>query len=329
MATISVIVPVYKVEPYLRRCIDSILGQTYSDFELILVNDGSPDNCPAICDEYAGRDSRVHVIHQENGGLSAARNTGIDWVFANSDSQWLTFVDSDDWIHPEMLERLLNVAVENNVAVSICGHIKTKGEEAKIQSNEMAPQIWKTEDFFVAHNINAIVAWGKLYQKQCFSEIRYPIGKLHEDEFTTYKILFQFRTIGAVFAPLYYYYENASGIMKSEWSPKRLDSIQAAEEQIQFFVDNAYWAAYRKAVSRYLWFITENYNQAKLSEHTSSALLKRLRKKMQQAIVKHGHKCQLSIKDYAWAYEVAFPQAMYCYWACRAARNKFFDKDRG
>ena len=103
MPQISVIVPVYKVEPYLRRCVDSILGQTFTDFELILVDDGSPDNCPAICDEYARKDTRVHVIHQENGGLSAARNAGIDWAFANSDSQWLTSVDSDEWVHPEML----------------------------------------------------------------------------------------------------------------------------------------------------------------------------------------------------------------------------------
>ena len=108
MPTISVIVPVYKVEPYLNRCVDSILRQTYQDFELILVDDGSPDRCGEICDEYARQDSRVHVIHKENGGLSDARNAGIDWVEANSDSQWLIFADSDDWVHPELLARLLD-----------------------------------------------------------------------------------------------------------------------------------------------------------------------------------------------------------------------------
>lgn len=96
MSEITVVVPVYKVEQYLHRCIDSILVQTYRDFELILIDDGSPDSCGMICDEYAKSDSRIHVIHQENGGLSAARNAGIDWAFANSDSQWLTFIDSDD-----------------------------------------------------------------------------------------------------------------------------------------------------------------------------------------------------------------------------------------
>ena len=105
---ISVIVPIYNVEPYLRRCIDSILAQTHVNFELILVDDGSPDHCGEICDEYAMHDDRIVVIHQKNCGVAAARNAGIDWTFANSDSEWLTFVDSDDYIHPEYLERLYN-----------------------------------------------------------------------------------------------------------------------------------------------------------------------------------------------------------------------------
>ncbi len=100
MPSVSIIVPVYKVEPYLHRCIDSVLVQTLSDFELVLVDDGSPDNCGKLCDEYAENDVRIHVIHQENGGLSAARNAGLDCVFAISSSQWITSVDSDDWIHP-------------------------------------------------------------------------------------------------------------------------------------------------------------------------------------------------------------------------------------
>ena len=108
MPLISVIVPVYKVEEYLSRCVDSILSQTFEDFELILIDDGSPDNCGKICDEYTKKDNRVHVIHQENGGLSSARNAGIDWAFENSDSEWLTFIDSDDWVHIQYLDLLLS-----------------------------------------------------------------------------------------------------------------------------------------------------------------------------------------------------------------------------
>lgn len=111
--TISVIVPVYKVEEYLPACIESILAQTHEDFQLILVDDGSPDRCGAICDEYAAKDNRIVVIHQENAGVSAARNAGLDWVFANSESRWLNFIDSDDVVSPVYLETLYRHAVTN------------------------------------------------------------------------------------------------------------------------------------------------------------------------------------------------------------------------
>ena len=121
MATISVIVPVYKVEKYLKRCVDSVLMQTFRDFELILVDDGSPDLCGEMCEKYAEKDKRVIVLHRENGGLSVARNTGLDWIFANSCSTYVTFVDSDDWIHPQYLEILLYILEKNNVPVSVGG----------------------------------------------------------------------------------------------------------------------------------------------------------------------------------------------------------------
>ena len=110
MPQISVIVPIYKVEQYLERCVDSILNQTFTDFELVLVDDGSPDNCGAICDEYAKKNERIVVIHKENGGLSDARNAGIEWALNNSGSEWITFIDSDDWVHIDYLEYLYNSA---------------------------------------------------------------------------------------------------------------------------------------------------------------------------------------------------------------------------
>ena len=128
MAEISVIVPVYKVEAFLGRCVDSILSQSFSDFELILVDDGSPDNCGKMCEDYAKQDDRIHVIHQKNGGLSAARNTGIDWTFKHSESRWLAFVDSDDWVHPDYLKILYNTAKHTSCKLSACGFFKTEGE---------------------------------------------------------------------------------------------------------------------------------------------------------------------------------------------------------
>ena len=130
---ISVIVPVYKVEKYIHRCIDSILAQTFSDFELILVDDGSPDNCGRICDEYALKDNRIHVIHKENGGLSDARNAGIDWAFEHSDSEWITFIDSDDWVHKKYLESLINGAINTNSDVVIGGYQL---------SSDSSPELW-------------------------------------------------------------------------------------------------------------------------------------------------------------------------------------------
>ena len=120
MSKISMIVPAYKVDSYLHRCVDSILAQTFADYELILVDDGSPDGCGTICDDYLLRDERIIVIHQQNGGLSAARNSGIDWAFACSDSEWISFVDSDDWTHCQYLELKYKTEKEAEIEGSTC-----------------------------------------------------------------------------------------------------------------------------------------------------------------------------------------------------------------
>jgi len=129
MPKISVIVPVYNVEKYLAKCIDSILAQTFTDFECILINDGSPDNSPAICDEYAKKDERMKVIHKENGGVSSARNTGLDIA----QGEWITFADSDDWVDENYLELMYSNAIKNNCDLSICG-FKSVDEKGNINA---------------------------------------------------------------------------------------------------------------------------------------------------------------------------------------------------
>ena len=235
MALISVIVPVYQVEAFLPRCVDSILGQSFGDFELILVDDGSPDNSGDLCDEYARQDSRVHVIHQKNAGLSAARNTGIDWAFANSESRWLTFVDSDDWLHPRTLESLLKAAHDNGSGISVCGYQETNGENPSVEEAQLAAAVWTPKDFYLQQTKNFTVAWGKLYHKECFEQIRYPVGKIHEDEFVTYRLMFNQEKVAVVSQPLYAYFVNPTGITRKSWSPKRLHAWEAYEEQILFF----------------------------------------------------------------------------------------------
>lgn len=265
MADICIIVPVYKVEEYLRRCVDSILKQTYQNYELILIDDGSPDNSGMLCDEYSGMDSRIHVIHQKNGGLSAARNTGINWAFAHSDSKWLTFIDSDDWIHPQYLEVLLHAATMFNVSVSIGEALWTKNEQLP-EKIEALPELWRTEDYYLSHNANATVAWGKLYRKECFKELRYPVGKIHEDEYVTYRILFEYEQISVVSQPIYGYFQNDQGIVRRKWTPKRLDALEGLEGQVSYFLERGLPEVAHRRFSALVYVIIENMDKVEMCD---------------------------------------------------------------
>lgn len=303
MPNISVIVPVYKVEPFLHRCVDSILSQTYEDFELILVDDGSPDSCGAICDRYALQDSRIHAIHQENGGLSAARNAGIDWVFANSDSQWLAFVDSDDWVHPEFLQQLYTAAAQTGCCISACGFCRTGGEELP-EPEDASITCMDANDYYCGemHESLTAVAWNKLYHRHLFQQLRYPVGKLHEDEFTTYRAVYQAKTIGVTPVPLYAYYQNPEGIMRSSWNPRRMHVLEAFEEQIAFARETNNLRLLCKSVESYLY---STYEQLEKAEETYR---KELRVKLRTAL-KLARECGLDagIRQRQWAYEAAYP----------------------
>ena len=309
MPTISVIVPVYKVEKYIHRCVDSILGQTYEDFELILVDDGSPDNCGAICDEYAAKDSRVVVIHQENGGLSAARNAGIDWAFANSDSQWLTFIDSDDWVHPEYLQRLLDASVTMRTNISAC-RIESKDDQC--DEDAWYPLKYLTEDAYCSDNtaVFMISACAKLFRKHLWEQIRFPKGKLHEDRFTTHKVLFQCRTVALIQAPMYRYCRNPNSIMRAPWSPRRLDDLEAIDEQCSFFADHGFVAARKKTMLSSLYVVCSMMQEIENKESLSSEDKRSkvfLQKKLQEYIRQCKQLGNISIDNYWYAFERAFP----------------------
>ncbi len=303
MAEISVIVPVYKVEKFLHRCVDSILGQTFRDFELILVDDGSPDNCGELCDAYAARDSRIHVIHQQNGGLSAARNTGIDWVMAHSHSHWLAFVDSDDWVHPQYLQQLYAAAEHSLCKISACGFFRTGGEPLP-EGEDFSIQSMSADDYYCGslHEGVTAVAWNKLYHRSLFKKLRYPIGKLHEDEFTTYKAVYQAGRIGVTPARLYAYYQNPEGIMRSEWNPRRMHVLEAFEEQIAFAREQGNDRLQQKTVLKYIFSIHDHLGKA------IKVYRKELRQKMQTAL-KLGRECGCFPRNWqnSWAYEDAYP----------------------
>ena len=235
MDKISVIVAVYKMPEYLPRCVEGILNQTHRNLELILVDDGSPDHCGEICDGYAARDSRVKVIHKENAGVCVARNTGLDWVYENSDSQWIFFHDNDDWIPPQPLERLLDAAKTLDSKIAICGYGITEGGNPEIREEDLLPRKWSPKAFYMEHFVNATVCWGKLYHRDVFDGKRYPPGRYIEDEYLTYKLLFGCDYLAVIPAPLYAYYYNAAGISKKTWVPKRLEAWEAYEQQLAFF----------------------------------------------------------------------------------------------
>ncbi len=309
MPKISVIVPVYKVEAYLSRCVDSILNQTFRDFEVVLVDDGSPDRCGELCEEYARRDSRVHVIHQENGGLSAARNTGIDWAFESSDSRYLAFVDSDDYVAPEYLQRLYDAVKETGCSISVCGLSKTGGEPLP-QTKAEAPEVMSAEDYYCSDRIHdgvTMVAWNKLYDRSLFETLRYPKGKLHEDEFTTYRAVYQAGTVAVLTAPLYGYFQNPAGIMQAKWDPRRMHALEAVEQQIAFALSENYPKLFRKAVEQYVYTAYSQLCRAE-EDPRYSAYQKPLRKKLRWGL-KQSRKPGAYPwgGERLWVYEKAYP----------------------
>lgn len=226
------VVPIYKVEAYLECCIDSIPNQTYLNFGLVLVDDGSLDNCPAICDRYAAVYENITAIHQENGGVSAARNAGIDYAFQNGNSEqdWINFIDSDDFGHPLYLEYLYKAVKESGAEICRCGNVvssKAAFDSAPIASfkyESLAPEVYWVRKF-----TDATVAWGKLYRVCLFEKIRYPLGKLYEDNFTTYKLLFQHNYIAVVWTTLYCWYTSPESITRSIWSPRNMVILDTLE----------------------------------------------------------------------------------------------------
>lgn len=233
---ISVIVPVYNTEKYLHCCIDSILAQTYNDFELILIDDGSTDNSGKICDEYAETDDRIVVLHQENKGQAVARNVGLDYVFENGNSEWISFIDSDDYVSPLYFATLIVGAKESNSRIIICNST-SKAENICCTVKENATILISTDDYYSTYNYTS-VPWGKIIHKELLKNKRFPDKKKYEDEFLIYKVLFQCEYIAYNDAPMYYYLMNETGVMKTEQSVDCFCFYEAYKDQIKFFFEN-------------------------------------------------------------------------------------------
>ena len=282
MAQISVMMAAYNTEDYIARALDSILAQTFTDFDVIVVDDGSKDATGAIADAYASRDSRVHVIHQKNSGVCVTRNNCIDWTYRCSDSQWIIFADSDDWMHPEMLERMLKAAEENQVHICACGYEETTGADPVIDPRDLTPQVWEPMHFYQASYVNAIMTCCKLYHKSCYEHVRHPVDNYFDDEFDSYKMLYAEEKMVVIPAPLYAYFINETGLTKRTWNPKLLDAWVAYEEQIAFFREKGEQALVSFRLRGYLENALVNYRAANEAENTPE--IRKARKRIHSKI---------------------------------------------
>lgn len=262
---ISIVVPVYNVEKYVKYCVESIVNQKYNNLEIILVDDGSTDNSGKICDEYSKLDNRIKVIHKENGGLADARNVGISYATG----EYIGFVDSDDYIHPDFYQTLYDLLLDNNADISECQFLRIAVEKIEDAKNILDSENSKVvNEYKIEKNIDAlrnlygprlkpyiqkVVVWNKLYKKSLFNDVEFPVGKLHEDEFTTYKILSKCTNIVSTNLYLHGYMQTKNSIMRNVIKQKRIDdNLGAYEEAVKFFDKLGNYEIENKVLRRYM-----------------------------------------------------------------------------
>lgn len=236
---VSVIIPIYNVEQFLKQCVTSVINQTYDNLEIILVDDGSPDNCGKICDNFAQKDDRIKVIHKVNGGLSDARNAGID--VATGD--YITFIDSDDFILPNMIDCLMKIIIKENIDMVQCDFIRSKSnfvDEVYQNQNSYKYKIFRKNkmDAYLKERKIDTMACGKIYKRSLFGQIRYPLGKLHEDVYTTYKLIHEAGSVAVTDYVGYVYRIAENSITTSKFFPKKLDSVFGEIERAEFIKKN-------------------------------------------------------------------------------------------
>lgn len=234
---ISVIVPIYKVESYLNRCVESIVNQTYQNLEIILVDDGSPDNCPQMCDDWAKKDSRIKVIHKINGGLSDARNAGMKIA----EGKYISFIDSDDFVALDFFETLLAVMEDENSDIAECSVVKFyEDDRFEEYLDDLTITSFETEaglSGLIAENPFHQHVWNKLYKTELVKDIPYAVGKLNEDEFWTYQVFGKAKKVSKINKTMYYYFQRSSSIMGESYNIRRLDALEGKANRQKYIED--------------------------------------------------------------------------------------------
>ena len=276
---VSIVVPIYNVEEFLEQCIKSIINQTYNNLQIILVDDGSKDNSGKLCDQYAEKDNRIEVIHKSNGGLSDARNKGI----SKAKGKYIVFIDSDDYIESKYIELLYKAIIANNVKISQCG-IKEISQENELiikegYENKQIKNFRQIMTDTYSGKWGNTVVWNKMYLKELFDDIKFPKGKIHEDEFTTYKIFYMAENIAIIDKFLYNYRQNRESITRKKFNLKRLDILEALEERIVFLNKYNEQELYDCAIQNYLLVIKDCFFKARREKNFSKENLWNLKNK--------------------------------------------------
>lgn len=282
---VSVIVPVYNVQDYLPKCIDSIINQTYKNLEIILVDDGSTDSSGIICEKYERKDNRIRVIHQANAGLSSARNAGLD--IAKGD--FISFVDSDDYIHKDMLAAMVKKSTEVQADIAICNYyfVDSKGKiiehDSTIQNETVVSQD-RIMELLSKGWLPSVMSCSKLYKRSIFNNLRFPVGRIHEDDFLAHKIMAHAEKILLIPNFFYYYLQREGSISKEKFSLKKFDRIDALLERFDFFtsINKNKYAFYSlsDAIIRLTvcWKYKKNYDSEKVFANCRKSILDRCRK---------------------------------------------------
>lgn len=263
---ISVIIPIYNVEKYLSRCINSVIAQTYKNLEIILVNDGSFDSSGIICDEFALKDSRIKVIHKKNGGLSDARNVGIN--IANG--FYFTFIDSDDWVSNDFLEKLYNLCINYNAEISICDFVETKTTNTFLSDlkNNQVIQYTNIESLYQLTKYSKTqfgIVCGKLYHKKLFDNVRFPVGKIHEDEFVSYILIYNANKIVYIDRKMYYYFMRNESITRNNFNIRnKLNALEAFQERASFYKNINEFELYEIHLRKMMYLYTLIYKNIEL-----------------------------------------------------------------
>ena len=278
---VSIIIPVYQVEKYLDKCIASVVNQTYTNLEIILVNDGSPDNCPALCDQWQSRDSRIKVIHQENGGLSKARNEGMKLATG----EFIGFVDSDDWIELNMYETLLSAMLETGADIAICKFQKDFENSQKIIQEPEPPvnKIYTSEKvlelLLTGKSFISTAVWDKLFRRHVIGNIRFLEGKIFEDSLWTPQVIGCANSIVTIDLPLYHYYYRLESLSRNVHDLRRrfTDSSEMLERRIQYFHEN-FPSLENLAIAKFQVYCCYNYSQVclKYRQFDSDGTIRRL-----------------------------------------------------